>query len=465
MKNICDRFREKSIELVKEKGDYCFIFLFYFFPHLFMSFNRWDDVLYTTYFKAYNYNLFAFVYRQYQYWTSRVFIEAAVILFGWLPSIIWVIVDTLMIVLLYYSISEMIKLILRKHEIDRKYRLCQMMLFLSFPYALMATAGWLTTTINWTWMLALFSYSVKTLLCFVMGEGKKRNVIKNVFFCMAYIYATNFDVAAIVMLGLLIIIGLACIKSESYKFCIEYWEGTIITIANLILFIACPGNRVRMEQDAIIHDTADVLALSVGGKIRMGINSAFYHFVSIPNAVLFTVCIILLMATLLKNKKMSAKFIALVPAGVTVVWTGYIFFAYTLKNRTLTYIYPDASFEVCPKLEQYLAIGSALILTFSIIYLLRHILPENHLFIPVIVVFLVWGLFPSIALGFTSTISASILRVVSFLYLAFIFMNCIVIEYSGMLKRHFVWCLVLFLGGAGTAFNFIQMVRHIIVYG
>ncbi len=456
---------KKGIGLIKQNSDYLVIFLLYFFPHLFMSFNRWDDVLYTTYFETYNYNLFSFVYRQYQYWTSRVVIEAAVILFGWLPPVIWMLVDTLMIVLLYHSISEIIKLLIGKRELDKKYRLCQVLLFLSFPYALMATAGWLTTTINWTWMLALFAYCMKILLYSVTGKNTAGNVIKNILFCLAYIYATNFDVAAIMMFGLLVIIGFVCFKSDFYSFCIEYWEGAALTVLNLILFIVCPGNRVRMEQDAIIHDTAAVLDLSLLGKLRMGINSTFYHYVSIPNAVLFTTCVILLVAVWMKSAKIYVRVIALVPVAITVIWTGYIFFAYTLKNRTLTYVYPDASFNVCPQIEQYLAVASALLLVLSVIYLLSQLISEYRLTIALTVIFLVWGLFPDIVLGFTSTISASILRVVSFLYLAFIMISCTVIEYSGMLKKHFIWCGVVLLGMSGTILNFAQMIRHIIVYG
>ncbi|MDO4303907.1 MAG: hypothetical protein Q4D94_08320 [Bacillota bacterium] len=206
MKNVLCRKTEENIDLIKRNIDYLFIFLLYLLPHLFMHFNRWDDILYTTYFESYNYNLFSFISRQYQFWTSRVVIEAAVILFGWLPSIVWKVVDTLMIVLLYHSLSGIIKLLLGKREPDKKFRLCQMLLFLSFPYALMATAGWLTTTINWTWMLASFVYSIKILLYSVNGMSQRKSVIRNILFGMACIYATNFDVAAIIMFVLLVII-------------------------------------------------------------------------------------------------------------------------------------------------------------------------------------------------------------------------------------------------------------------
>ena len=457
--------RKSGGRFFRSNFDYFLIFVLYFIPHLFMGFNLWDDILYKTYFEAYHYNVLHFISRQYQYWTSRVVIEAAVIVFGWLPPIIWMLIDTLMIVLLYHSMFCILKLFLVKYELDSKYRICQMFLFLSFPYALMATAGWLTTTISWAWMLSLFVYGLKGLLYSASGQKQTKSIVKNIIFCLAYVYATNFDVAAIIMFCLLMVVGFACHKSSPYEFCLEYWEGLLITIGNLVLFFVCPGNRVRMEQDAIIHGTADVLELSVLGKIRMGINSAFYHYMSIPNAVLFTICMIMLYVVWVRSKSALIKSIAFLPVGITVIWTVYIFFAYTVKNHTLTYVYPDAAFHTCPRTEQYLAMVSALMLVLSMVYLLYYVIREKDLFVSMVVVLLIWGLLPDIVLGFTSTISASILRVVSFLYLAFIFISCVVIGYSEMLKNRMVWKGIIFLGSAGTVLNFVQMIRHIIVYG
>lgn len=450
---------------VKGYYDYAVIFLFYFLPHLFMHFNCWDDIQYTTFFKDYHYNIFSFVSRQYQYWTSRVFIEAVVIFFGWLPPIVWMIVDTLMIVLLYHSLCSIVKLCVKENEADRKYKICGLLLFLSFPYALMATAGWLTTTINWTWMLALFVYSMKKLLYSISGNSGRVTIFENIIYCCAFLYATNFDVATILMLCLIAIIGIACHRSSSYKFTVLYWEGLIITVCNLLLFLLCPGNRVRLERDAVLHDTADMLTLSVWGKLRMGINSTFYHYVSIPNAVLFSACVILLVAVFIKKNDFFSRLIACVPAGIISLWTVYIFVAYTIKNRTLTYVYPDATFQVCPKTEQYLAMLSAIVMVLSIIYLLSQVIEEKGLLIFLVVVLLFWGLLPEVVLGFTTTISASILRVVSFFYFALIFISYVIIGYSQMLKKHFIWYGIGVLGIIGTLMNYVQMIRHIIVYG
>lgn len=459
--------KRNIIGYIRKNGDCLFIFLLYFIIHLFMGFECWDDVYYKTYLKTDGWSLIELIVNQYRYETSRIFIEAAIVMFAWLPPIAWKIVDSLMIVLLYHSLSAIIKLLMAEHESDNKYKWCRMLLFLSFPYALMATAGWLTTTINWTWMLTLLVYSIKELLYAVNGKRQKGKLFKNMLFCVAFLYATNFDVAAMIMFILLVIIGISCRKATAFKICAEYWEGLVITVFNLILFVLCPGNRVRMQRDAVLHHTADVLELSFLGKIRMGINSTFYHYMSIPNVVLFTVCVILAVAVLIKIKKeqVLVRVAALIPAGLVLIWTGYIFLTYTLRNHVLTYIYPDAAFNMCPKWEQYLALVSALALVGIIIYLLRYLISENSLFVFLTVAFLIWGLLPDIILGFTTTVSTSILRVVSFLYLFLILLSCIVVEKNGMLKKR-VTCLGIFcLGISGTIMNFAQMIRHIIIYG
>lgn len=466
MKRINSLNRAKMIGTwIKNYYDYATVFVLYFLPHLFMGFYCWDDIQYTNFLEEYHYNIFNFISLQYQHWTSRVFIETAVIIFGWLPPIVWMIVDTLMIVLLYYSLSSIVKLFVKNNEAGQRYKLCQLLLFMSFPYALMGTAGWLTTTINWTWMLALFVYSMKRLLYSISNNAKPINIWGNILYCGAFLYATNFDVATILMLCLIFILGIVCYKSPSYKFSVQYWEGVAITIGNFLLFLLCPGNRARLEQDAIYHDTADMLTLSVWGKLRMGINSTFYHYMSIPNAVLFTACMILLIAIFMKKNDSCSRFIACVPVGIILFWTVYVFLAYTLKNRTLTYIYPDAAFRVCPRTEQYLAMLSAIVMVLSIVYLLRQVADQKGLFIFLLVVLLVWGLLPEVVLGFTTTISASILRVVSFFYFALIFISCVLVGYLNMLKQHLIWYGIMILGIMGTLFNYAQMIRHMIVYG
>lgn len=460
-----DKKEKTGSGLVKKYFDYIVIFVFYFPPHLFMGFDCWDDILYTSYLEDYHYNIFSFVVRQYQCWTSRIFIEAANILFGWLPPILWMVVDTLMIFLLYYSLTGIIKLWVKELDEEWKYRSCFLLLFLSFPYALMGTAGWLTTTINWTWMLALLVYSMKKLLYSITGNGKSGNIFMNILYCLAFLYATNFDVSTLLMLCLLLLIGIACYKSDLFKFSLEYREGLIITIVNLFLFIMCPGNRVRMERDAVFHDTADMLSLSVWGKLRMGINSTFYHYMSIPNVVLFTACVVIIIAVFRKRNDLFARIAACIPVGIVILWTAYIFVAYTVKNRTLTYVYPDASFTVSPKAEQYLALISALVLVASFIYLLRLIIDETNVYLFLTAVFLVWGLLPEVVLGFTTTISASILRVVSFFYFALILTSAVIIGRVQLLKTQIIWRGMILLGAVGTIMNYAQMIRHIMVYG
>lgn len=131
----------------------------------------------------------------------------------------------------------------------------------------------------------------------------------------------------------------------------------------------------------------------------------------------------------------------------------------------MTYVYPDASFTVSPKTEQYLALISALVLVASYIYLLRLIIDETNAYLFLTAVFLVWGLLPEVVLGFTTTISASILRVVSFFYFALILTSAVIIGRVQLLKTQIIWRGMILLGALGTIMNYAQMIRHIMVYG
>ena len=76
-----------------------------------------------------------------------------------------------------------------------------------------------------------------------------------------------------------------------------------------------PGNKRRNIQDAKIHGTSDVLSLSVFGKIRMGINSTFYHFISVPNVILFLFCVIVAICAMKCYKSIWMK--------VLVLWSSF----------------------------------------------------------------------------------------------------------------------------------------------
>lgn len=448
--------------------DYILLVVVYGLLHIFIHTDYWDDVTMSSILKSYNYDLPAYLITTWNSWSSALFLHAVEVLIEALPNYIWKTLDVIMIILLYHSLLRVIKTLsaympgFGSNTLTRPWGL---LFFLCFPYCLFATAGWMTTTIAYTWTFSTFFYS---LSLFLDASADHSSGSLCWYSYLAYglgiLYCANCNLVAFSLLVILIVVYWNC-KVRSNAFRILFVEGMFGCIINIIMFLVCPGNRVRNIEDARYHNTAELLNLSLGGQLRMGINSTFYHFISIPNAILFIFCLLLTVCVFYKTKKNSLRLCSCIPLALDIFWTGYLFFCYTLPNQTLTYIYPDALFQTCPAAEQYAVLISALIMVICICYFLAYITDFSYLSVILIITMLAFGLFPCVALGFTTTVSASVMRIASFFYFSLILCAMVLVSVYPLLKNKLCAYTFYTLGFLGAIMNVLQIIRHIIVYG
>lgn len=454
--------KEKNSKL-KFYWDYFVIAGIFLILHLFIQTDYWDDIVTCSALAKNNFDLIKYMNNVYHSWSSRILVQAVGIIIGYFPNILWKIMDVLFVLLLYHSINKIICFYtpLSNEGSAKKYSLFLALSFLCFPYCLMASAGWITTTTVYTWCFALSFYGISVLLS--ASKGNKLSFYNYLFFGLALLYAANFDIMSIVLLLIWIVLFLMSAKNKSFY--ILYVEGLFAILLNLILFLACPGNMNRMKYDGIYHGTSDFVELTFLGHLRIGINSTFYHFVSIPNAVLFLCCLVLVFCTLAKTKNTFLRLLSFVPFAIDLFWTGYMFVFYTLKNRQLTYIYPDDDFIVGSQPEQYCAMFSATMMILVILYLMAYLTDFSKLSLQLIWILILFGLLPQIAVGFTTTASASVIRTSSFFYFALILCCSILVRSCNLLKNRLCFILLSVTGSAGAIVSLLQTIRHIMVYG
>lgn len=453
--------KNTAIKFIVNYYDYLIIAIIYLILHFFMHTDYWDDVITTASLTNYNFNIIEYMTDVYQSWSSRIIVQTVGILVAYFPNILWKILDVIMIMLLYHFFIRIIDLLTGSNNNTKTSRLWQMLCFLSFPYCLMGTAGWITTTVVYTWVFALAFFCIYIMLS--CSNGRKISLPTYFLYGFSLLYAANFDIASITLFFIFIFIFFMCKRNKQFN--ILFAEGILLIIFNILLFVFCPGNRNRNAYDAIYHDTADLLELSFFGKLRMGINSTFYHFISVPNAVLFITCLVIFIGVCLKTKNAVQRVLGGLPLILDIIWTGYVFIFYTIKNHQLTYIYPDGSFTVCPKLEQYLVLLSALLMIAFLIYFVAWLTDFSSLSWSIIYFIITWGLLPEIALGFTTTVSTSIIRTSSFLYFALMGCSIILVKHCVILKHRFYKNILFVVGTCGTLLNLLQTLRHILVYG
>lgn len=454
---------EKAQSLWCKYYDYLLIMLIYGILHLFMHTDYWDDLNQLTVLKSWDYHLFSYLCSFYESWGSTVILIGTEAVMGALPNIIWKVLDVIMIALIYHFITRIVHLLSGVSTPDACVRIWSMLLFLNFPYSIFATAGWLTTTIAYAWPFAMFFYALYTLLS-SSGKAAVKPATYLLFF-VAVTFAANYYLHSVILLVLFLAIYAAC-KTKSHGFRILFAEGMIGVLLNLALLILSPGNRVRNIEDARFHDTAELLHMSFGGHIRMGVNTAFYHFVSVPNIILFTFCVTLAVCTFHKCSRFCVpELISLIPLSLDIFWTGYVFFQYTVPNRTLSYVYPDALFKTCPKAEQYCVMVSALLMVAAMCYLLAFLTDFSTLSWILVGTLLVVGLFPETILGFTTTVSASIMRVAAYFYFSAMFCTYILVNRFALLKSRLSQVSFYTFAVLGALLNILQIIRHIMVYG
>lgn len=447
-----------GMDFLKKYLDYAVITLIYLILHFMMHTNYWDDLAQANTMREYHYNVFAYAAEVYSSWSSRVLIQPVWVLLCGIPNMIWKTLDVVMILIIYHFMKKSSKAL---NGAGFENKVWAMLFFLSFPYSLMATAGWIATSVTYTWTFAGYFYCLYLLL--KSAKGDRCTPVQYVIYGIAVFWVGNFNITSVSLVLLLSVIFFLYQKNKSFT--ILYIEGMVLTAMNLFLFVASPGNRIRNVRDAEFHNSADLMELSLLGKLRMGINSTFYHFVSVPNAVLFTICVILAICTWKKSKTLWQKSIGFVPLVIDVFWTCYMFFAYIVKNGVLTYTYPDGAFMVCPKTEQYLAMISAIAMVVAICYLVAYLTEFGQTSAVLIGNILLFGLLPQVALGFTTTVTTSSIRMSTFFYMALMLCGYVLVEKCELLKDKLWKIGMYFVVSAGAVLNILQVIRHIMVYG
>ncbi len=450
---------KKTNSFLTKYYDYVIIAFIYGLLHVFMHTDYWDDIATSQILTKYNFNLLQALSDTWNIWSSRIFIHVAEAIFGYLPNYVWKTVDVIIILTAYHYFNKIVTIFSPNTSAKKIWPL---LFFLSFPYSLFATAGWITTTINYSWPFAMLFYGIYLFV------ASSRNVpIKwhsYILYFFALLFSCNFDTISISLFLCLLCIYVTR-KTKNKSFNILFLEGILASVINIAMFVLSPGNQVRLIKDAEYHNSADLLDLSFTGHLRMGINSTFYHFMSVPNIILFTFCFLLIVCVFHKTSSHNLRVISFIPMSLDVIWTAYLFFRYTVPNRTLTFIYPDSSFQTSPKTEQYLAVISALAIVLTIIYFLGYLTDFTDLSAFLIGNVLILGLLPEMVLGFTTTVSVSIIRMASFFYFSLMFCAQVLMNKYHILKEN-IWKHVFYtLGIIGTILNLLQMIRHIIVYG
>lgn len=220
---------------------------------------------------------------RYLAWTSRLLIEAPLFLLSHHMHIfLWAMLDIFMCAVVWWALNQLT---------DREHPWLVTALVLIYPMADLKSAGWMATTINYMWPLAMLLVAVLPL--YMMYKHQPVKPVWAALSLMAELFATNFETVAAMYLIILAFfsITMICVRRLSWRGALYILLQWVIAIANIIFILTCPGNRVRNNSEVLtwMKDFASMTSID---KLVLGVNSTVLQLIS--TSLLFAIFSIVL---------------------------------------------------------------------------------------------------------------------------------------------------------------------------
>ena len=287
----------KLIDYLKKYYPYLIFFGLILFIHLFMDFTG-DDIIFSKYLTKQS--LIEFIRYKYYNWSSRLIIESILVYLTRYNMHIWLILDTLLYTVGVYYI---IKLVNRNN--NKNITIFGILLFLMYPFYELGSAGWITTTLNYSWCFAFGIISFIPLI--KKSYNEKTNFSIYLISLFGLLYATNQEQTCALIFGFNL---LYLINSIMKKERINNYNllSLILASISLIIILTCPGNNLRFNM-ALINTYPEFANYGIIQKIYLGTVPTVARL--LRDKILFTLFYIILnITTLIKFKNMKLKYIS-----------------------------------------------------------------------------------------------------------------------------------------------------------
>ncbi|WP_407421979.1 DUF6056 family protein [Methanobrevibacter sp.] len=263
--------------------------------HLVMGLNG-DDIKYAKILN--NQTVIDYINYRYFNWSSRLIIDTVLAILARQNMIIWKILD---IIIYTFGVYYIIKLVDKKYS--RKIAYLGVFLFLMYPFYEMASAGWISTTLNYSWCFALGMVSFIPLI--YEAHGEKANKYVYVISLLALLYAANQEQSGALIFGfnLLYLINSFINKKRVNRFNVL---AIAVSAVSLIFIFTCPGNSIRFAHE-VSYWYPEFASFTILDKSYLGLVTTFGNI--IEQKVIFPLFyIVLCVCALVKSKNKYLKY-------------------------------------------------------------------------------------------------------------------------------------------------------------
>lgn len=172
-------------------------------------------------------------------WSSRVVIEALLILVVQQPAILWVVLDILISLLIGALTVRFV--FEKKEDIQTPLVVLLLFLLLSYDFREMSSAGWMTTTINYWWSLAALLLVFLPLAPEITERGRKWAYA---FAIPAAVFSVNHEQICLVVLCISAYVILReWFQKRRCSWYVCFLLG--VSLVYLYIILTCPGNEIR----------------------------------------------------------------------------------------------------------------------------------------------------------------------------------------------------------------------------
>lgn len=260
------------------------------------------------------YSLKDYLTIRYHVWSSRIVIEA-VLVYVSRHLVLWKVLDILAWMLFVILLAAAIP-----GEKRERINWLVVSLVLIYPLKDLDTAGWIATTTNYIWPLALGMFAL-TGVSFVLQE-KKVPLSLFLLSLPAMLYAANAEQMCAVICGICFIGILYCIFFAKRN--VSTWWQLIVWllfgVAQLVFILRCPGNSVRTTEE-IRQCMPNYKNYNLIDKAQLGFVDTVHHMISSENLLFLMFAVILMILVFLKTKELLFRLAGVLPVMWTVLLT------------------------------------------------------------------------------------------------------------------------------------------------
>ncbi|MEE1250846.1 MAG: hypothetical protein UHU19_16695 [Lachnospiraceae bacterium] len=260
------------------------------------------------------YSLKDYLTIRYQVWSSRIVIEA-VLVYVSRHLVLWKVLDTFAWILFVILFAAAIP-----GEKRERINWLVVSMVLIYPLKDLDTAGWIATTTNYIWPLALGMF-VLTGVSFIL-QKKKLPLPLFILSLPAMLYAANAEQMCAVICGICFVAILYCIFFEKRK--VSTWWQLIVWIVfgagELLFILTCPGNSARTTEE-IRQCMPNFKTYNVIDKLNLGFVDTIHHMISSENLLFLMFAVLLMVLVFLKTKEFVFRLAGILPVMWTVLLT------------------------------------------------------------------------------------------------------------------------------------------------